>query len=163
MNESILPSESHDVGERRAPRRFLVEPVDRTDREQLIDGPRVGYRLEHREVAEVRVRQRLLEPLELLGNVRLVARQDQHLLADRPEQILADHAVLEREVTEVEELEDLILVLDGVVIALEQILRADALVRLPHVGDKCGAGGASCAGTCVLNSVTPSTLTTSTE
>ena len=37
-------------------RRLLVEPVDRHDREELVDGPRVRQRLEHREVAEVGVR-----------------------------------------------------------------------------------------------------------
>ena len=58
-----------DVGEHRAPRRLLVQPVDRQDREQLIDRPRVGQRLEHREVAEVGVGERLLEALELLGHV----------------------------------------------------------------------------------------------
>ena len=56
---------------------------------------------------------------------------------------------------EVEQLEDLILVLDSVVIALEQVLRGDALVG--------GTGFCSVAGTDGLNSVTPSTLTTSTE
>ena len=127
---------ARDVGERGAVRGLLVEPVDRADREQLIDRPRIGHRLEHREVAEVRVAERLLEALELLGHVRHVAREVQHLLARGPEEVLAEHAVLEREVPEVEQLEDLILVLDGVVIALEEVLGGDALKRLPHVVDE---------------------------
>ncbi len=51
--------------------------------------------------------------------MRLTADDHQHLLADRPEQVLAEHAVLEREVAEVEQLEDLIFVLERVVIALQ--------------------------------------------
>ena len=127
---------ARDVGEGRAPGRLFVEPVDRTDRKQLVHGPRIGHRLEHREVAEVGIAQRLLETLELLGDVRLAADEHQHLLAGRPEQVLADHAVLEREVAEVEQLEDLVLVLDRVVIALEQVLVRDRLIRVPHVGDE---------------------------
>ena len=54
--------------------RLLVEPVDRHDREELVDGPDVGQRLEHREVAEVGVGERLLEALELLGHLAACSR-----------------------------------------------------------------------------------------
>ena len=41
--------------------RLLVEPVDRHDREELVDRPAVGQRLEEREVAEVPVHERGVE------------------------------------------------------------------------------------------------------
>jgi hypothetical protein len=50
-----------DVLQRAAARRLLVQPVDRHDREELVDRPRVGQRLEEREVAEVAVHSRILQ------------------------------------------------------------------------------------------------------
>ena len=58
-----------DVAEHGVVRRRLVQPVDRHHREQLLDRPAVGHRLEQREVAEVGVRQRVVEALQILGHV----------------------------------------------------------------------------------------------
>ena len=61
-----------DVLQRAAPRRLLVQPVDRHDREELVDGPAVRQRLEEREVAEVPVHQHRVE----IGEDVLVRRRD---------------------------------------------------------------------------------------
>ena len=60
---------ARDVAEHRVVGRRLVQPVDRHHREQLLDRPAVGTRLEQREVAEVGVRQRVVEALQILGHV----------------------------------------------------------------------------------------------
>ena len=44
-----------DVGNRRSAGRLLIEPVDRHDREDLIDPPGVDERLEEAEVREVEI------------------------------------------------------------------------------------------------------------
>ena len=49
------------VLQRAAAHRLLVEPMDRHDREELIDRPAVGQRLEEREVAEVPIHHRRIE------------------------------------------------------------------------------------------------------
>ena len=127
MNFSILPSESQvmsasvaDLG------RLLVQAVDREDREELVDRPGVGERLEDREVQDVLVREHRLHVLELLRDLlqRLQVAVDP--LADLPEEDLPLRAVLEREVPEVEEREELLLVLERVVVALAEVLRVDA-------------------------------------
>ena len=76
----------------------------------------------------------------------------------------ATHALLERQVAEVEQLEHLVLVLDRVVIASSRFLRETLLVRLPHVRDERRRRLRELLGhVASSNSVTPSTLTTSTE
>ena len=51
---------------------FLREAFDGHDGEELVDAPRVGERLEDREVAEILVAHRLVEFAELVGHVLLV-------------------------------------------------------------------------------------------
>ena len=52
---------ARDILERGHARRFLVEPLNGYDGENLIDGPRVGQRLEKRTVAKVLIRKHLIE------------------------------------------------------------------------------------------------------
>ena len=59
---------ARDVANHGVLRRTLVQPVDRHDREQLVDRPAVRNRLEQREVAEIRVGERLVEVLQILGH-----------------------------------------------------------------------------------------------
>ena len=101
MNWSILPSRvAGDVAEHGVPRRPLVQPVDRHDREQLLDGPAVGHRLEQREVAEVGVREHGVERLRSSSGtyVQLLAPACWMLAADRPVEVLGQAALLERQV-----------------------------------------------------------------
>jgi hypothetical protein len=71
MKRSILPSQSQVMSASTALRSgMLVQPVDRHDGEQLLDGPGVGQGLEDAEVAEVDIGERGLQVLqELVGNV----------------------------------------------------------------------------------------------
>ena len=109
MNWSILPSESQVMSPSTAWRvGGSFEPVDRHDREELLDRPAVGHRLEDREVAEVGVRQRLVEALQLLGHVVQLADHLLQLAADRPEQPLGHAPLLERQVAEVEQVQRLV-------------------------------------------------------
>ena len=70
MKRSILPSESQVMSARIARRvGFSFEAVDRQHREELVDRPGVGHRLEDREVQEVGVRQVALEVREVVRHV----------------------------------------------------------------------------------------------
>ena len=81
-----------------APVRVLLEPVDRHDREALADGPVVQHGLEHGEVAEIEIRQPLLELSELVGHrVELRGAQArQHLGAHGPVQPLHGGQLIQR-------------------------------------------------------------------
>ena len=105
------------------------QAVDGHDREELVDGPDVGQRLEHREVAEVGVRQRALEALELLGHLAQLAHQLQDLLADGPEDVLGDHALGQRQVPEREQRQRLFRYSSGVVVGLAHVLARDVARR----------------------------------
>ncbi len=47
-----------------APLRRLVEPLQRYDREYLVDAPHIGHGLEHRQVAEHLVGQALVDVIQ---------------------------------------------------------------------------------------------------
>src|SRR5690606_19732496 len=110
--------------------RLLVEPVDRHDREELLDRPHVGRRLEDREVAVVDVGHDVLEVLDLLGDAAQPAAVGHDLLATMPEDTLGLRALAERQIAKLEEALRLLLALYGVVVALLQVLWEDALPRL---------------------------------
>src|SRR5688572_9957630 len=125
-----------DVGEHGAARRPLVEPVQRHDREQLVDGPAVRQRLEHRHVAEIDVGKDRLEVLELLRRAAELARQVPDLGAGRPVEPLGEAAHLDRQVADAEHLLGLLAGLLGVVPALHQAALADGRVRVVEVLDR---------------------------
>ena len=129
MNFSIFPSESH-VMSARVPSSAgpLVQAVDRQDRKELVDGPDVRQRLEDRKVQDVLVGEHRLHVFELLRHFLEGLQVLVDALADLPEEDLALGPILERQVAEVEEREELLLVLDRVVVALAEGLRVDGLV-----------------------------------
>ena len=108
-----------DVDQDGVDRRLLVEPVERRDREELLQGPVVEERLEDREIAHVLVGEERRQVVELLGLVAGLLALLGDLLADLPEDLLGRRAVLEVEVAQVEERKRLVLLLEGVVEALE--------------------------------------------
>ena len=122
-----------DVGEDRAARRLLVVAVQRQHREELVDGPAVGQRLEQREVEEVRVRHVPLEVGEVVGHVVQRARDAQDLLAGAPEVVLDAGALLHRDLADVEEHHGLVADLERVVVALLVVLGRDVLVHRVEV------------------------------
>ena len=113
-----------------------VQAVDRHHREQLLDRPAVGARLEQREVAEVRVRHRVVEPLQVLGDVVHAGDELLQLHEDRPVQVLGLAALLERQVAAAEQAERHVERLLRVVIALERVARAEVLVGLEQIDDR---------------------------
>ena len=82
-----------DVAEHGVFRRLLVQAVNRHHREELLDRPAVGNRLEQREVAEVGVRQLLVEVLQVFRHLGHRLDDALELGADCPEQVLR-HAAL---------------------------------------------------------------------
>ena len=110
--------------------------MDGHDREQLVDGPAVGQRLEHREVAEVGVREDGLELLELLGNLVELAREVAHLGAGRPVQPFGEPAMLERQQAQLEHLQHLVARGLRVVIALDQAPLGDRAVGVEQVAHR---------------------------
>src|SRR5688572_14747902 len=101
-----------DVGEHRAAGGTLVEPVQRHDREQLVDRPAVRQGLEHRQVAKIDVGQDRLEVLELFGHLAELARQVPDLCAGCPVKPLGQASHLDRKVPEAEHLQRLLARLD---------------------------------------------------
>ena len=92
-----------DVPQHGVSRGFRLEPMDRHDREQLLDRPAIGHRLKEREIAENGVRHRGVEVLQILGNEIDFGDQLANLGAHRPEIRFGKRALLQRHVTEVEE------------------------------------------------------------
>ena len=114
---SILPSESQ-VTSCSVPRRVgsSSQPVDRHDREELVDRPAVRQRLEEREVAEVAVDQRRLEVADDLGIRRLVVRDQRGQRVQRREvELLGVGPLAQREHAAGEQLLGALLGEDGVV------------------------------------------------
>ena len=116
---------ARDVREGREFRRPLVQTVDREDRKELVDRPGIRQGLEDRKVENVLVREHGLHVLELFRDFLQGLQVPVDPLADLPEDDLSLRAVLEREMSEVEEREQLLLVLQGVVVALPEILGVD--------------------------------------
>ena len=118
------------------PRRPLVQPVNRHDRKELLDRPAVGNRLEQREVAEVGVRQRLVEALEILRHVVHRLHQLLKLQADRPVEVLGQRSLLERQIAAREQVHRHVERLLGVVVALERVPRRQAVVGLDQIDQR---------------------------
>ena len=123
------------VGDDPVARRPLVEAVDRADREELVDRPRVGHRLEDAQVAEVRIRQQRLQVPQLLGHLRQV--QPPQPVADQPrrgeEQRLAVGPLPQRAVAEAEQVLDLPAGLLDVVEGLDEVRRRHVGVGVEQV------------------------------
>ena len=113
-----------------------LQAVDRHDREQLIDGPAVGQRLEHREVAEVDVGEDRLELFELFGHFVELAGEVAHLGAGRPVEPLGQAALLERQQPEIEHLQHLIARGLRIVIALDHAPFGDRAVGVEQVAHR---------------------------
>src|SRR5690606_35541659 len=122
-----------DVREDGAARRFLDEPVDRHHREEVIDRPGIGEGLKNREITEICVGERARQPLELLGNLIQLARELVDLVQQAPEDVFGEHALAQGQVPQVEELEALLLELDGVVVRLLEVLARDLVVGVEEV------------------------------
>ena len=126
-----------DVAEHGLARRRFVQPVNRHHREQLLDRPRVGNRLEQREVAEVRVGERVVEALQILRHVlHLSGTSLRSFVQIAQYSVSAMAALLERQVAAVEQVERHVERLLRVVIALERVARREVLVRLFQVDER---------------------------
>ena len=114
----------------------LVEPVNRHDRKQLIDRPAVRQRLEHGEVAEVRVPQQAIELRQFLRHVIHRVHHPANLAGDRPEQVLRQGPLFQRQVARTEQIDRRIQPLLGVVKRLEHIARLEFIERVVEVTDR---------------------------
>ena len=110
-----------DVAEDGVVQRLLVQPVNGHHREQLLDRPAVGDRLEQREVAEIGVGQLLVQVLQILRHLGHRQHNLLQLRADRPEQVFRHASLIERQVAAVEEAERHVERLLGVVERLERV------------------------------------------
>ena len=113
-----------------------IQPVNRHDREELLDRPAVGTRLEQREIAEVRVRHRVVEALQVLRHVVHLRDELAQLHEDGPIQVLGLAALLERQVAAGEQVERHVERLLRVVIALERVADRKVRVGLEEIDDR---------------------------
>lgn len=97
----------------------LVEPLQRHDGEHLSHAPRVGQRLEEREVAEILVGQQLVDLVQLLGHALHLHGYGVDLARYRPVEFLDLGAGLKVDQAVREELEGLVAYLLRVVPVLE--------------------------------------------
>ena len=137
MNCSSLPSESHVMSPMTAwltGRSF--EPMNRHHREELLDRPAVGNRLEQREVAEIGVRQQLVERLQVFRDFVHALGELVDLLADRPEQVFGVRALFERQVAAAEQVHGHVERLLRVVIGLERRALRDRVIGLDQVDQR---------------------------
>ena len=110
--------------------------MDRHHREQLLDRPAVGARLEQREVAEVGVGHRVVEALQVLRHVVHLRDELAQLDENRPVEVLGLAALLERQVAAGEQVERHVERLLRVVEALERVAGGQVLVGLEQIDDR---------------------------
>src|SRR6516165_29033 len=91
------------------------------DGKELVYGPAIGHRLEDREVAEVGIREHGFQSLQFLRNVVELSNDLEHLVADGPEELFSDCSKVDCQIAEIEEVEDFVHGLNGVVITLQQV------------------------------------------
>ena len=138
-----------DVGKDGAMAGFFVEPVNGHDGENLVDGPRVGQRLEEAEVAVVEIDEGGRQLTEIFRDVVEFGDEVGNAGDDVPEPGLGQAAFAQGGGT-VEELRaHLVAVVDGVVKALLKVVFANDLVDLDDVHEVLrrvfGNGGGSVA------------------
>ena len=137
MKRSTLPSESQVTSPRTAwcsgP---LVEAMDRHDREELLDRPTVGNRLEDREIAEVGFGQQTVERVQLLGHFVGLAEQAADLAADRPKEFFRLGPLLQGHVAAAEKLHRHVERLLGVMVGFEHVPLGQLLVGLEQVPER---------------------------
>ena len=112
---------------------LFLQPGDRHDGEELVDAPRVGHRLEEREVAEVLVGHLLVELAQLVGDMLLVVCQLGHFMADGPVERLNLRTCLEVDDAVAEEVERLLANVLGIVPVLEKRARREVVPYLRQV------------------------------
>ena len=112
---------ARDIAQHRVLRGLFFQPMNRHDREQLLDRPAVRHALEQREIAEVGIGKHRVEAFQFFGKEIEFARQLLNLAADRPVEILRNAALLERQIAEAEQIQRRIERLLRVVIGLQQI------------------------------------------
>ena len=122
-----------DVGEHRMACRTLIEAMDRHDGEQLVDGPGVGQRLEHRHVAEVEVREDGLDIFELLGHFVQLPAQVADARAGGPIEPFGETTQFEGQQAEVEHLQALLARGQRVVPTLDQAPSARFAVGVEQI------------------------------
>ncbi len=112
---------ARDVDERRLDRRTFVEAMDRSDREELVEGPVVEQGLEDREVADVLFGQHRIEAGELIRDVGGVLEVIADLATDVPEETVGGGAFFEAEVAEAETGVGFFALFLRVMVALERV------------------------------------------
>ncbi len=126
---------ARDVGQHRRAGGPLVEPVNRHDRKQLIDRPAVRQRLEHGEIAEVRVAQQAIELRQFLRHIIHGVHHPADLAGDGPEQVLGQGALFQRQVAGAEQIDRRIEPLLGVVKRLEDVARFEFIQRVVEIAN----------------------------
>ncbi len=127
---------ARDVGQHGGPGGTLVQPVDRHDGKQLIDGPAVGQRLEHGEIAEVRIAQQAIELGQFFRHVVHAVDHAADLAGDGPEQVLGHGSLFQRQVAGAEQIDGRVEPLLGVVKRLEHVARLEFVERVVEVADR---------------------------
>ena len=122
-----------DVRNDRLAGRELRQAVHRHDREQLVDGPCVGQRLEYAEIAVIDIGKRAVDVRELLGRVLELFLFLGDAVDDRPEILVREGPLAERDAAGDEQLAHFVPVIDGVVVALLKVADGQALQGLAEV------------------------------
>ncbi len=125
-----------DVAEHGVRGRLFAQAMDGHHGEELLDGPTVGHRLEEREVAEVGVAQERVEPLQIFRHEFKLLRQPLNLAADRPEQVLGQAALVDRQIARAEQAHRQVEGLLRVVIGFEHVPHREIAVRVVQVDDR---------------------------
>ena len=102
--------------------------MDRHDREELFNGPRIGHRLEDREITEIGIGEECLQSAQVFRRVIEFANVLENARADGPEHILGHGAHFERYAAKVEQVDDFIDMVRGVVVRLLQVFLFDIFI-----------------------------------
>ena len=134
-----------DILDGRLDGRFFIQALDRHERENLVHAPAVGQALEQTEVAEVLLRKQAREFTEFVRRMAQILRKLVYLAHDAPEQAFAHGARRQVVIAHLETVQNVIVQLDGIVPAFEQVLRGKSLVDAVQI--------LQCIGSVVVNLV----------
>src|SRR5574341_724904 len=114
---------------------LLVGPVNRNDREELLNSPEIRNGLEDREIAYIFFRKKFIQVIKIIGFVLGFPRECRGLLAYLQEKLLAFGLILKFKFTQIEQGKKFLTVLQGVVIILDIVLDVyflQCVVQVPY-------------------------------
>src|SRR5579883_3378787 len=125
-----------NIAQNAMPERLFVESVDRHDRKKLLHRPAIRQALKQRKIAEVSVGKKAVQALQLFRIIVELLGQFLNLAADHPKDALRPASLLQRQISEAEQIQRRIERLLRVVKTFEKILAAEPAQRFLQIDQR---------------------------